>query len=302
VSRSKPSSIIDNPVQILVDWSSKRKCWSIYDRATKTSTDCPATGDRSLKFVTLDMWSSVSGFNKKEKAAYYGTEVKNCAKEQITVFLKKAEFKTDFWANLKAIRGLKFAKIVYAMVVIKDTYQLAKITMSGASSGQWFELVKSIGGERALEGDLVVSVSEVVAHDDGEIPYNSPVFAVTQGIPPDMADQAHSFDVLLQHYLESRAKNSDQPEPESDGYDSEFEDDADPGPAPVLSAPPIAASVASNSAYPFLVRKLTEIGVWPAWEQWASESIAKSGQTKDTLTLEVATAIAAFATESVSQK
>jgi hypothetical protein len=82
-------------------------------------------------------------------------------------------------------------------------------------------------------------------------------------------------------------------------YHEESDDVDTHAPAPTA---PVSLTAKPDSAYQFLVRKLADLGIWPAWEQWASESIAKSGQTQDTLTLEVATAIAAFATESVNQK
>ena len=62
-----------------------------------------------------------------------------------------------------------------------------------------------------------------------------------------------------------------------------------------------APTANSDSAYQFLIRKLAELGVWPAWQEWAMDSIAKTGQTPETLTLEAATAILKFAAESVQK-
>jgi hypothetical protein len=65
---------------------------------------------------------------------------------------------------------------------------------------------------------------------------------------------------------------------------------------------PVSLTAKPDSAYQFLVRKLADLGVWPQWQKWATDSIAESGQTPDTLTLEVATALASFATNAINSQ
>jgi hypothetical protein len=76
-------------------------------------------------------------------------------------------------------------------------------------------------------------------------------------------------------------------------YHEESEDTETSAPTPTAN---------SDSAYQFLIRKLAELGVWPQWQKWAVDSIAESGQTPDTLTLEVATALASFATNAINSQ
>ena len=71
-------------------------------------------------------------------------------------------------------------------------------------------------------------------------------------------------------------------------------------PAPSAPTPTHPGSPNPNeSAYSFLVRRLTEFEQWPACQQWALQNIEKAGQTPETLTLEIAISIVAAAAQAL---
>ena len=213
MSRTRPVEYTTSPARFLVTWDSDGICWKVFDRREKVELPYPATGDEGLRFIVLDQWNSVGGFNDELNNSYYGNEVRNVAKEPFTVYCKKKLIAEGLWADIKNITGLSFAKIVYVMVKVKAEYEVARIAMTGASCGAWFEFVQKLGGESSLDKenkDIVISVSETIHGKKGKVEFNTPVFAiVNRTLTHEAIEKADAFDMQLQAYFDKRVNGED---------------------------------------------------------------------------------------------
>ena len=213
MSRTRPVEYTTSPARFLITWDSDNICWKVFDRREKGELNYPAVGDGGLRFIVLDQWNSVGGFNDELNNSYYGNEVRNVTKEPFTVYCKKKLIVEGLWANIKSTTGLSFAKIVYVMVKVKDEYEVARIAMTGASCGAWFEFVQKLGGESTLDKenkDIVISVSETIYGKKGKVEFNTPVFAiVNRTLTPEAIEKADAFDAQLQAYFDKRVNGED---------------------------------------------------------------------------------------------
>jgi hypothetical protein len=156
---------------------------------------------------------------------------------------------------------------------------------AGLESNAGQSLVKSLYALRQTEKPIVLSVSPGTSE--------SVMFV---GISVDGQRVKTGSDEVEEDML----RNLSAWYPDRLFYHEESDDSDTHAPAPTA---PASLTAKPDSAYQFLVRKLADLGVWPQWQKWAVDSIAESGQTPDTLTLEVATALASVANNAIkSQK
>jgi hypothetical protein len=225
MSRTQKTKDTTSPVKRYIEWSSDEKCWKSYDKEKKENVLLPI----NTPFILLDQLTTVAGYDDKAEKSFYGTEVRDI-KKPIKVFCGKEKVAEGAWADIKdTLRGLKFAKSVYAMAKINDEFQLVQFKLSGCALS-WFDFVESEGVNN-LEGDIVIAVVDTKYGKKGKVEFEAPVFKVVKReLSVDAAEQANGMDIALQAYLEAYLEETPKDEtPDGDAdRESAMNDDEPP--------------------------------------------------------------------------
>lgn len=103
------------------------------------------------------------------------------------------------------------------MAKVGEGYELVNFQLKGCALTAWIEFQDSIGGQSTLEGDVVVTVVDVVADKKGAVSFNKPVFGVASGIlSSDASAEADCMDAMLQEYLDSYLNPTKEPATEDE--------------------------------------------------------------------------------------
>lgn len=202
---NQPTDTLRNPAQMFLEWKSKEKTWSYWDKDAQERRSIPF----DTPFMVLDQLSTITGYSKPKKSGFWSNEVRSI-KDRLVINWKDGIFAEGIWADLKGKdRGLKFAASVYAYAKIDGEPKLVNFKMSGCALTAWIEFRNSLDGER-VDGDLAIHVADRVFNDEG-IPYTAPVFGVvTREISDEARDIANEMDKELQAYLDKRLADSPQ--------------------------------------------------------------------------------------------
>lgn len=188
-----------NPCEKFFQWDSENSCWSYWDKEAKERVKVAM----DIPFIVLDQLSTVTGYSDKLNSGIWGNEVRNPSRDQFRVMAgNKNEVARGTWAEVKNYPGIKFAASVYAMAKLDGEFILANFRMSGCSISPWIDFSNEVG-KTALEGDLVIAVTEAVEGKKGRVTFNSPKFAVkATSLSEEASKQADELDRKLQAYLE----------------------------------------------------------------------------------------------------
>ena len=207
---SRTNKTLDGPVhpcKLWLQWSSDGSLWKSWDKETSQNK---FYDPKSVRFIVLDVLSTVTGFNDKANKGYYSNEVRNL-REPFRLMCGGQLMGTGVWQELKqSFPDAKFTSSVYAMAKgdeISD-YSLVNLKLSGASLSSWIEFVRQAGGNRALYENIVVGVPEIGTDKKGKVEYSYPIFQI-QGrtLSDEAAAKADELDISLQHYLENYFNN-----------------------------------------------------------------------------------------------
>ena len=203
---SRTNKTLDGPVhpcKLWLQWSSDGSIWKAWNKEKKEN-EYFAT--EPLRFIVLDVLSTLSGFNQKANKGYYSNELRSL-KDKFRLMCDGHLMAEDTWQNIKAsFSDVKFTASVYVMVKGGDIadYTLANLKLSGASLGSWIEFVRQSGGTRALYENIVVGVDRVDSGKTGKVEYTFPVFAIKGKTLSDEASaKADELDISLQGYLDA---------------------------------------------------------------------------------------------------
>lgn len=195
----------DNPVKKYLEWKSDDKCFMYYDKETKEKVKV----ELPLKFIVLDEFSTITGFNPNSETSIYSNEVSNLNKEILNV---KA-FKTNLlisglYKDIKdrlTAEGGKFTKSVYAIVYTAESYEIVCFKLHGASISGWID--KKFNTDK-----FGVVINGFADGKKGAIKYTMPVYE--QGTPIDEKTRERLTPIAmdLQAYLESRKLQSTENE------------------------------------------------------------------------------------------
>lgn len=203
-----------NPAKKFLEWSSKDKAWTFWNKETEKREKV----EKGVPFIVLDMLNTVSGYDSKAAARIWSNEVRS-VKDTFNVHKGDKPWQSGAWSDVKDLKDIKFCKTVYALARIGDEYELVCFKLVGAAVGGWFEFLESIGGDKKVYGDVVVSVSGVEQKQTGSVTFFSPVFSVKgTELSAEAAKLADEADKKLQAYLEgylSRGGKREEAEPET---------------------------------------------------------------------------------------
>jgi len=208
MSRSNPQEdTAKNPATKFLRWDSDKNVWRYWDKEAEERRELPM----NTPFIFLDSLFAATGFNQPKNCGIWSNEVRN-VKHQLVVQDKDGEVFSGTWQEVKAkLDYAKFCTSVYAMAKVGDGYELVNFQLSGCALGPWIDFVKEQGGQKELEGDIVLTVKEYEHKKIGRVEFNAPVFGVaTRKLTDEARAQAEEMDKTLQQYLAVYLEHSPQ--------------------------------------------------------------------------------------------
>lgn len=138
MSRSNPA--LTNPSQHFFEWKGGKGSLEFYDKEKEVRIPVPLP----FEFLVLDELAKVTGYSKLDKSGFYSNEVRNTAKDELTIKIKGQTRFTGLYKNEQGIpqvpKGAAYAKSVYIAHKNKaGEYIMGNITMAGSALGAWIE-------------------------------------------------------------------------------------------------------------------------------------------------------------------
>lgn len=187
--RSEVQSTNTNPAEIFVEWSSKKQCFTYYDKEKKENVNLKLP----FTFLYLAERTTVKGFDNQDEIGIYSNEVKYLTEEMQVKNFNGKEIAKGLWENISGNvknRGGKFAKSVYAMTK-KGT--LINIALYGSSIGEWFEFTKK---SKSRLPDEWITVKTFEERKKMGNTYYVPIFEYNKSLTDEegkLADEAYQI-------------------------------------------------------------------------------------------------------------
>lgn len=203
MSRSTAQNTLKNPARYFLEWKSKEKTWSYYDKEAGERKTIPV----DTPFVVLDQLSTATGYSKRLESGFWANEVREVQTDKMVLHNKNGVAAEGTWKEIKGTdRSLKFASSVYAFAKINGEPELVNFKISGCALTPWFDFTKDV----KIYDDIAVKVQSTEDHD-GDIPYTSPVYGIaSRKLSEETATLAKEMDEALQEYLTAYLANSPQ--------------------------------------------------------------------------------------------
>jgi hypothetical protein len=177
--RTAPASEgLQNPAKIFIQWKSKNKAFSYYNKEKKEDVLLPMP----FSFIPIHVCRTVKGYNHKKNKTFISNEVEDLKNTPLTVVsynnLTK-ERKTEYQGLYSEIKddfdqNIKYTESLYAAIKNKKgELSLVNIQLNGAGLHHWFDFVKA---SNIWKGS--VKVSSTTKEKNGDVDYFAPVYVI----------------------------------------------------------------------------------------------------------------------------
>ena len=209
-----------NPATKFIDWKSDDKCFSFYNKETRTNEQIPLP----FKFLVLDELHAIKGWNDATSSGIFSNEVKFISKEVMTVKpFKGNEIAKGLYKDIKEkvqSAGGHYVKSIYIML---EDGTLANLQLKGSAVQKWGEFTQKT---RNRLPDEWVQVSKSLEGKKGAVKFHTPVFEFLASISDseaDLADEAfNTLETYLKAYLVKAEPIIDEVEETEEVDDLEF--------------------------------------------------------------------------------
>tara|TARA_R110002124_G_scaffold71463_2_gene191516 strand:+ start:1758 stop:2420 length:663 start_codon:yes stop_codon:yes gene_type:complete len=196
ISHTSEKSGSSNPTSKFLEYKSNDKAFSYYDREAKETVKV----ELPLKFVFLQNYHSVRGWNDASASGIYSNEVFYIGSEPMTVkAFKGGTIATGLYKDIKAEitnAGGKYHRSIYVML---EDGTLANISLKGSSVRQWSDFMEA--NKQLVDGQFV-EVNSANEEKKGSVKYSTPNFTI--GAKLSKGDSANADKVAgqLKTYLD----------------------------------------------------------------------------------------------------
>lgn len=189
----RPEKKNDNPATKFLSWSSNDKCFKYYDKEKKEDVLVPLP----LKFVILEHYHTVKGWNDASESGIYSNEVLFTGTEELEVkAFKGGLLAKGLYKEIKhtvAEKGGHYCRSIY---VVLETGELANISLKGSAVREYSEFDKLHSNKWQNNWFAVTDAKEA---KKGSVKYTVPVFEVADPIKD--ASKIIPFVEQLQSYM-----------------------------------------------------------------------------------------------------
>jgi len=214
----RPEQKSSKPVSKFIEWSSNKKCFKYYDKEKKEDVFISLP----LKFVILEHYHTVKGFNHPSDSGVYSNEVFFIRSEEMEVkAFKGGLLAKGLYKEIKhtvAEKGGHYCRSIY---VVLATGELANISLKGSSVREYSEFDKLHSNKWQNNWFSVTGAKE---HKKGSVNYSTPIFEVADAIKDPSKIIPHVE--ILQNYMRNYFTVL-KPDSEVDKYKAKKEDDLD---------------------------------------------------------------------------
>lgn len=204
MSRSNDEQI-NNPCTTWMEWGGATGNFKSYDKEKKEKVEIPF----GVTFLLLEQLACVKGWHDASESGIYSNEVKDTAKQPMTVkAFKGGPIASGFYKEIRdkvVAAGGHFTANLYVAMKIDDEMKIASIQFKGAALNSWIDFAKK---NKAVLFKKAITVDSVMVGKKGSVTFKTPVFALKE--VSEATDQtAKGLDVELQDYLKKYfAKNT----------------------------------------------------------------------------------------------
>lgn len=224
----RPEKKSSNPATKFLEWKSNDKCFAYYDKEKGENVKV----ELPLKFVILEHYHTVKGWNDKTESGIYSNEVLFIGTEEMSVkAFKGGEIASGLYKEIK--NKVKDAGGVYhrSIYVVLADGSLANIQLKGSAVSAYSDFTKEHENKWTTNW---MEVSEAKDGKKGAVKFSTPVFKVADKIkdPSKLAEKANELQEYMNEYMaKDSALDGERTNSEVDKYheksEKELADDLD---------------------------------------------------------------------------
>jgi len=216
ISHTQEKSTSSNPTSKYFEWKSMDKQFSYYDKKAEQNVKV----DLPLKFVFLQHYHTVKGWNDASQSGIWSNEVYYIGSEPITVrAFKGGTIAEGIYKDIKediTRAGGKYHRSVYVML---EDGTIANLSFKGAVVREWSEFMKN---SKSLVDNQWIEISSAKDQKKGSIKYSTPEFTLGANLTKKDGITADNAAAKLKDYLDQYFQK-DQPVDEVEAEDVELD-------------------------------------------------------------------------------
>lgn len=200
---SEKSNSSNNPTKRYLEWKSNNKAFEFYDKETgkKVEVGIP------LKFVFLQHYHTVKGWNDASQSGIWSNEVYYIGSEPMTVrAFKGGEIASGLYKDIKqdiTNAGGKYHRSIYVML---EDGTIANLSFKGAVVREWSEF---FGNNQSLLDNQWIEVNTAKEQKKGSIKYSTPEFTLGKNLTAKESSMADGTALELKSYLDEYFKKEE---------------------------------------------------------------------------------------------
>jgi len=191
----RPTNETTNPTTKFLEWKSKEKCFSFYNKENKENVLVKLP----LKVLFLEHYHTVKGWHDKSESGIYSNEVYSIGKEPLNVrAFKGGEVAEGLYKEIKDSvhkAGGKYHRSIYVMDAEGN---ILNLSLRGTAVASYSEFYKD---NHHLLDNQFIEVNEALDGKKGSIKYSFPKFTVGEVISREVDNLANESAKVLQSYV-----------------------------------------------------------------------------------------------------
>jgi hypothetical protein len=182
-----------HPATLKLTWDNTNANFKAYDKTTKTTTNLSLP----LKFMVIDSYSTITGWDDKSGTSFYSNEVKNVSSEQLIVKNGIGTVMAGLYNDIKL--GLEEIKAKYttSLYVVFADGTIGNIILAGKNNFNWFEFRKASKGKLTQNW---IGIGNPQAFKKGSITWHEPEFKILDEINAEDGQKADAGYDAIQEY------------------------------------------------------------------------------------------------------
>ena len=194
---TRPTSETSSPVTQYLNWKSNDKSFAYYDKAKGENVIV----ELPLKFLFLEHYHTVKGWNDASESGIYSNEVYSIGKEPITVkAFKGGVIGEGLYKDIK--ENIKNAGAVYhrSVYVMLENGDLANLQLKGIGVKAYSDFYND---NNHLLDNQFIEINNALEGKKGAVKFSSPEFTIGGSITKDQDKLANDAASKLQSYMDS---------------------------------------------------------------------------------------------------
>ena len=199
-----------NPTAKYLAWKSTTKSFTYYDKAAGENVEVQLP----LKFVFLQHYHTVKGWNDATQAGIYANEVYYIGREELSVrTFKGKEIASGLYKDIKAdvnAAGGKYHRSVYVML---EDGTVANVSLKGAVVKSWSDFMEE---SKNLVDNQWITIESSKDEKKGSVKYSVPVFTLGSPLTAEESNAADDAAALLKVHMDAYFKPKEVAEEEEE--------------------------------------------------------------------------------------